>query len=173
MREIVIHTKRLQLVPLGMQYLQTVNEYATDLENTKYMCYLPNNDINETANFLRSVEEEWEKECLKSYEFAILYEGRHIGATSIYLEDGVGELGWIINKKYWGNGFAFEAAEALVQYFNKNMKVTHFIAHCDTENIASYKVMEKLGMNRTGEWGGRRNKSAVEDSREYRYELSL
>ncbi len=51
------------------------------------------------------------------------------------------------------------------------IKVNHFLAHCDTENIASYKVMEKLGMSRTGEWGGRRNKSAVKDSSEYQYEL--
>lgn len=53
------------------------------------------------------------------------------------------------------------------------IKVSHFLGHCDTENIASYKVMEKLGMSRTGEWGGRRNKSASEDSLEYQYELYL
>lgn len=51
--------------------------------------------------------------------------------------------------------------------------ILHFLAHCDTENIASYKVMEKLGMIRTGEWGGRRNKSAAEDSLEYQYELNI
>lgn len=32
---------------------------------------------------------------------------------------------------------------------------------------------EKLGMVRTGEWGGRRNKSALSDSFEYRYELII
>lgn len=47
------------------------------------------------------------------------------------------------------------------------------IAHCDRENIASYKTMEKLGMVRTGEWGGRRNKSASQDSYEYQYELII
>ena len=91
----------------------------------------------------------------------------------MYFENGTGEVGWIINKNYWRNGFAYEAAKALIQYVKTETKVNHFLAHCDTENIASYKVMEKLGMVRTGEWGGRRNRSASEDSREYRYELNL
>lgn len=33
--------------------------------------------------------------------------------------------------------------------------------------------MEKLGMARTGEWGGRRNKSALQDTFEYQYELMI
>lgn len=67
--------------------------------------------------------------------------------------------------------FACEAAQALVRYFADHMGTRHFIAHCDTENTASYKVMEKLGMVRTGEYGGRRNRVAAQDSFEYRYEL--
>ena len=51
--------------------------------------------------------------------------------------------------------------------------MTHFIARCDTENVASYKVMEKLGMTRTGKYGGRRNRAAAEDSFEYQYELHV
>lgn len=63
-------------------------------------------------------------------------EDTYFGAVSMHFENDTGELGWIIS---------------------------HFLAHCDTENIASYKVMEKLGMNKTGEWGGRRNRFASED----------
>lgn len=170
---IEIYTRRLHLKPLESQYLQTVNEYATDPENTKFMCRLPNQNIEETANFLSNVDSEWKKEEPEYYEFAILYKSQHIGAVSIYFEQGIGELGWIVNKKYWRNGFAYEAAKALVEYFIAHMGTTHFIAHCDTENIASYKTMEKLGMVRTGEWGGRRNRAALQDSFEYQYELII
>ena len=171
MKSIEITTERLQLQPLGSEYLESVNDYAMDYENTKYMCRMPNERIEETANFLQNVDVEWAKEKPEFYEFAILYEGEHIGAVGIYFENGIGEIGWIINKKYWRNGFAFEAAQALVRYFIDYMGTTHFIAHCDTENTASYKVMEKLGMVKTGEYGGRRNRAAVQDSNEYRYEL--
>lgn len=173
MQNIEITTKRLTLKPLGSEYLETVNAYATDYENTKYMIHLPNENREETAAFLAGVDAEWAKESPASYEFAMLYQGKQIGAVGIYFEDSIGELGWIINKKYWRKGFAYEAANALVAYCTEHMGTTHFIAYCDTENTASYKVMEKLGMTRTGEWGGRRNRAAEEDSFEYQYELIL
>ena len=43
---ITIHTERLTLKPLGIQYLETVHEYASDPENTKYMMYLPNETVS-------------------------------------------------------------------------------------------------------------------------------
>ncbi|MCM1386349.1 MAG: GNAT family N-acetyltransferase [Bacillus sp. (in: Bacteria)] len=168
-----IHTKHLVLKPLGKQYLKSTISYAMDYENTKYMCHLPDETVEEAEEFLTNVEAEWKKKKPKFLEFAIIYHDIHIGAVSVYFENDTGELGWIINKNYWGNGFAYEAAKALIDYVKTEIKVNRFLAHCDTENAASYKVMEKLGMSRTGEWGGRRNRSATEDSLEYQYELCL
>lgn len=173
MEYIEITTNRLHLKPSGMKCFQAVNEYALDIENTKYMCFLPNETEEETKDFLRKVDLEWKKEKPDFYEFSILYNNRHIGGIGITIENGVGELGWIVNKKYWKNGFAFEAADALIKYFSNNMGIKHFMTHCDTKNVASYQLMEKLGMKRTGEWSGRRNRLATEDSFEYQYELEL
>ena len=172
MNGIRIVTERLVLVPLGVDYLDSVNEYALDYENTKYMCHLPKQDSDETLSYLQDVEAEWKKNPPGYYEFAVLCKNDHIGSVSIYFEAGVGELGWIIKRKYWGSGFATEAAKGLVEYFSQQ-GCRRFIAHCDTENAASYKVMEKLGMTRTGKSGGRKNRAASEESFEYRYELLL
>lgn len=166
-----ISTERLVLKPLGKNYLKSTVQYALDYENTKYMCHLPNETVEETEKFLADAEDEWKKEQPEFLEFAIIYHDIHIGAVSVYFEHDTGELGWIINKNYWGNGFAYEAAKALIDYAKAEIKISHFLAHCDAKNIASYKVMEKLGMSKTGEWGGRRNRSASEDSLEYQYEL--
>lgn len=38
------------------------------------------------------------------------------------------------------------------------------------EQGRQWKIMEKLGMTRTGEYGGRRNRAVLEDSFEYQYE---
>ena len=167
-----IVTERLVPTPLGVDYLDSVNEYALDYENTRYMCHLPNRDSDETLSFLKDVEAEWQKDSPDFYEFALLYGNHHIGSVSVYFENGVGELGWIINRKYWGKGFAAEAAKRLVDYFSKRGR-RRFIAHCDTENTASFKVMEKLGMTRTGRSGGRKNRAATEESFEYQYELEV
>ena len=165
-------TERLELKPLGTQYLDTVNDYALNADNARYMCFLPNRDSAETLAFLQRVEEEWNKEDPGFFEFAILYQGKHIGAASLYFENGFGELGWIIQKDYWGHGFAAEAAQAVIAHFSAH-GCRHFIAHCDTRNAASVRVMEKLGMTRTGIFGGRKNRNAAEESQEYQYELIL
>ncbi len=170
MNEIVITTKRLVLKPLGPEYLESTNAYALNRENARYMCFLPYRDSEETLAKLREFETEWAKEKPEYYEFAVLYEGRHIGGVSVYFEDGAGELGWIIRKDCWGSGFAAEAAEALIDHFSEK-GCTRFIAHCDTENKASCRVMEKLGMTRTAEYGGRKNRASETESFEYRYEL--
>ncbi|MBQ7955560.1 MAG: GNAT family N-acetyltransferase [Lachnospiraceae bacterium] len=169
---IEIETRRLVLRPLGMQYLETVHEYASDIENTKYMVFLPNDTIEETIEFLQSVDKEWASEAQCSYEFAILFEDKQIGAVSVCVdENSTGELGWILHKNYWRQGFACEAAKALVEYARNELGVKHFIAHCDAENIGSYKTMEKLGMIRTAVNEGRKNKSSHEERLEYQYEM--
>ena len=84
------------------------------------------------------------------------------------------ELGWCLKKSAQGSGCAQEAAAALIQWTNKTFGVTRFIAHCDSENIASWTTMENLGMNRVCQTGGRRNKLAPEEERkEFTYELEL
>ena len=171
-RRMELHTERLILKPLGMQYLETTDRYSIDPENTRYMCFLPHQDKEETRSFLEGVEAEWNKEDPAFYEFAILYQKKHIGAVSLYFEGDHGELGWIIHKDYWGKGFAPEAAQAVIAHFSAH-GCCHFIAHCDTRNAASVRVMEKLGMTRTDTFGGRKNRNVAEESQEYQYELVL
>ena len=75
-----------------------------------------------------------------------------------------------MNKLYWRKGYTLEAAKALMEYSNIELGVTKFCAHCDTENIGSYRVMEALGMKRVSQTFGRKNKSSEELRGEYRYE---
>ena len=98
-----INTERLTLRPLGTEYLESVHEYASDPENTKYMIHLPNESIEETRDFLLRAENEWMKEAPSFYEFAVIYKGRQIGAVSLSLEGRAsGEIGWILNKSTGG-----------------------------------------------------------------------
>lgn len=164
---------KITLEPLGLKHLETVHEYASDLENTRYMVHLPNETIEETKAFLEQKEAEWQKEVPGSYEFAVLLGDVHIGAVCAYLneERTEAEIGWIINKKYWKKGYAFEATKLLLEFCKKEIGIYKFIAVCDTENIGSYRVMEKLGMKRVCIRDGRKNRASEEFSREYQYEM--
>lgn len=49
-----IKTNRLVLCPLGIKYLESTHEYASDADATKYMMFLPNDTMEETAGFLEN-----------------------------------------------------------------------------------------------------------------------
>ena len=83
------------------------------------------------------------------------------------------ELGWIIHPGYHRRGFAYEAAHALIGYASEELGIRRFYAHCDTENTASGRLMEKLGMTLTEEHGGRKNRLSDEERREYQYEMNI
>ena len=172
MKEVIIKTDRLTLCPLGTEYLESVYEYSSDLETTRLMAFLPQESIEETEQFLRECEAEWRSEQPSFCEFAVIYEGRQIGSVGLYHEgEGAVEFGWILNKAYHGRGIATEAASALMDFAKNEMGAAWVFAQCDSENAASYSVMEKLGMKRVSVSGGRRNRSSDEERTEYTYEL--
>lgn len=170
-----IETERLFLVPMRLRFLHSTHEYASDPENTRFMVSLPNDTLDDTRQFIINAENEWRKPEPGYYEYAIIMDGAHVGAISLYPDDNepnTMELGWTVNKRYQNRGICFEAAKALVEYAQENLGTKRFIAHCDSENAPSYRVMEKLGMKRISEHGGRFNKLAPdEERREYMYEL--
>ena len=184
-------TERLRLVPQSMKYLESTHEYASDRQNMRYMMFLPNDSIEDTKQFLANSEAEWKSASPRDLQGASLRGGEHIGGISVTLLDAASnalsgssnsgdassisaELGWCLKKSAQGSGLAQEAAAALIQWTNKTFGVTRFIAHCDSENIASWTTMENLGMKRVCQTGGRRNKLAPEEEREeFTYELEL
>src|SRR5215217_825665 len=58
------------------------------------------------------------------------------------------EIGWVFDRANHGHGYATEAATALLQYGFEALRLHRIIATCQPENVASYRVMEKLGMRR-------------------------
>jgi len=164
-----LRTERLVLRPLGAQDLATCNEYAMDEETCRYMIYLPNRTSDETLAFLQSCEAGWAEDPIEAFEFAITLEGRHIGAVSIVKEEETTEIGWILNKAYQGKGYAYEAARALMDFAIDVLDARCIVAHCDTRNAPSYRLMEKLGMKRVGE-GERKYPDERGMAREFEYE---
>ena len=84
------------------------------------------------------------------------------------------EFSWIISPDCSGKGYAFEAAKALMEYYAKHKGITRFIAQCDSENIPSIRLIEKLGLKLIDSDGTRFNRSAPGVERtEYTYELII
>lgn len=60
------------------------------------------------------------------------------------------EVGYCIFPEYQGRGYCTEAAKLALKYAFEDWSAHKVVAMCHEYNIASYKVMERLGMTREG-----------------------
>jgi RimJ/RimL family protein N-acetyltransferase len=72
----------------------------------------------------------------------------------IYIHDTqVVELAYAIGKGFWGQGYTTEAAQASLRYGIETAHLDQIIALAEPENLASQRVMQKLGMKHQGTTG--------------------
>ena len=80
-----------------------------------------------------------------------------IGETGFHgPPDGSGtvEVGYSIIPEYRGQGFASEATRALIDRAFSRPGIRRIVAACLDDNLASLKILEKLGMRRVDSAGG-------------------
>jgi RimJ/RimL family protein N-acetyltransferase len=62
------------------------------------------------------------------------------------------EVGWTLRRRFWGRGYATEAARASVAYAFEALDQTRVISLIAPENVNSIRVAERLGEKPEGEW---------------------
>lgn len=60
------------------------------------------------------------------------------------------ELGYIFNPEYQNQGLCTEASRLILDYAFNVLKAHRVNAFCDPLNVASWRVLEKIGLNREG-----------------------
>jgi RimJ/RimL family protein N-acetyltransferase len=73
-------------------------------------------------------------------------------AAEAELRPGDLEIGYRLRKAAWGRGLATEAARALVDRAFADPRTERVVAMALVANVASWRVMEKVGMSRAGEF---------------------
>jgi RimJ/RimL family protein N-acetyltransferase len=79
--------------------------------------------------------------------------GEPIGSCGLALVDGTGpeiELAYHYGRRWWGQGFATEAAIACLRHAFDDLALERVIAICYPDNAASLRVIEKAGMSAEG-----------------------
>lgn len=84
--------------------------------------------------------------------------GEFLGSVGLIQPEGWpgAELTWTIARPAWGQGYATEAAAAVRDWAFASQDFAQLISLIDTENVASIRVAEKIGMgfDRWGNWRG-------------------
>jgi RimJ/RimL family protein N-acetyltransferase len=61
------------------------------------------------------------------------------------------DLGYRFKEEYWNKGYGYEAVKATIDYGFNNLKLKRIVATALSQNIASWKIMEKCGMKFIGD----------------------
>jgi ribosomal-protein-alanine N-acetyltransferase len=146
----LIRTRRLILRPWSPSDTADVFAYAADEEWGRY---LPVPSPYSEADAERFVAGQMSLDRQEEFGWAIEHDARVIGGINLRLfsEGLIAEVDYAIARPFWGRGLATEAALAIVDSaFRDFQKLTRVRSMVDARNLASARVLEKLGMKREG-----------------------
>jgi [ribosomal protein S5]-alanine N-acetyltransferase len=149
----MLTTQRLCLRGFRADDWQAVHAYATDPEVVRYV---PGEFPSEAD--IREAVRSWmngQADSPAHYDFAVTVHPDDfvIGWCCLQINASdfrLGELMYVFNRNYWKRGYAFEATQAVLVYGFTNLKLQRIFATCRPENVGSWRVLEKLGMQREG-----------------------
>ncbi|MBI2963674.1 MAG: GNAT family N-acetyltransferase [Deltaproteobacteria bacterium] len=125
-------------------------EYAADPEATRYLAWTPHRSIADTRAFL---ERQLEIEAAggeRSWMITRRDEDRAIGVIGCIFDAHAVSLGYVLGRQHWNRGYATEGGRAVLAWALALPATRRVWAVCDVDNVASRRVMEKLGMEREG-----------------------
>ena len=171
-----IQTARLILRDYLPADWSELHEFSKDPEFSQYDAWGPNSE-QDTKDFVARMIAEANLNPRYRFGFAVVNRtsGKAIGTVGIRREcesSVVGSIGYSIHPHFQKQGLATEAAQALLEFGFKNLKLQVIWAGSDVLNPASYRVMEKCGMQRVGHLVRHKEfKGEWHDS--FRYEITL
>jgi ribosomal-protein-alanine N-acetyltransferase len=138
----------------------------TDLSNMHQLNSIPEVDEYNTLGLPKSIEDTQNllANCLtkqnaipqESYFFCLELVNTHefIGLMGLNLGRATyksGEVWYKIHPTHWRQGYTTEALERILNFAFKDLQLHRVEAGCATANIASVRVLEKVGMTREGQ----------------------
>ena len=149
--EIIFETPRLRIREYLPSDLHAIHEYACRKEVVQFQNWGPNR-LKDTQEFLAAVMSWPKQDPRMSYGFCIASrkDNSCMGGCGIYLNKeghNKAKIGYILNPKFWNQGFTTEATRELARYAEEVLKIACVEATCDVRNIASKRVLEKSGFS--------------------------
>lgn len=162
-----LETERLRLRPFAMSDAAAVHAYVSEWEVASTTAAIPH-------PYEPGMAEAWIAEqpaiAAAGRAISLAITDRHSGgligsiALRITAAHARGELGYWIGRPHWGNGYVTEAAAAVIRHGFLTLDLNRIEAHHLSGNVASGRVLLKVGMTHEGcmrehvrKWGNFQN----------------
>ena len=142
-----LRTKRLLLRPFAPDDVNDVFSYASDPEWSRFLPVPIPYTREDAQDFVEgNTNSNWERNAM----FAIEFNGVVVGGIDLRIDspNEMAMVGYGIARAHWNQGLMTEAVQAVVDWGFREFGLAKIWTFADVDNVASWRVMEKIGMTR-------------------------
>ncbi|MEP6262694.1 MAG: GNAT family protein [Gillisia sp.] len=146
-------TERIIIRPVEIGDKESIFTYRADPETSKYLSLTPQT-VEDVEEFITKTSREinvpgtW-------FQFVIIEKvtNQLIGDIGIHFletdsENKQVEIGYTLDSRFRGNGYASEALSVIIEYLVSKLNKHRIIASIDPANLDSIKLVERLGFRK-------------------------
>lgn len=143
-----LQTERLILRPVQPDDAEAMFDYLRDEETVRFITVPPVKTVTEVLE--NSIQSYFMLDPIGKW--AIVYDQKMVGTIDLRLNEAhrQAEIGYVLNKRYWGQGIMPEAAQAILAVGFDQLQLVRIFSEHDTRNPKSGRVMTKIGMQQEG-----------------------
>lgn len=144
-------TDRLALRPAVLSdAAPAFDSYTANPEVSRYMTWRPHSSLAETEQFFRRCEEVWVKRLAFPWRLSLKSDGSFAGMLEARVKQHSVDIGYVLVPRLWRQGLMSEAVVGLIGWAMSQQEIHRVWAVCDSENVASARLLESVGMQFEG-----------------------
>lgn len=147
-----IETERLIMRELIASDDLGMFELDSDPEVHRFLGNQPVTQIEQARAVIAAIQRQYRENGIGRWAVILKETGEFLGWCGLKLERNVNgheqyyDLGYRFIRKYWGKGYGFESAKAMIDFGFNEMKLDRICAAFEHGNTRSQRIMEKCGM---------------------------
>ncbi len=151
-----IETKRLYLRPIKEDDDKDFFELDSSPKVHEFLGNNPVTSIEESRGYIKSILQQYKDHGIGRLAMIKKDTGEFIGWSGLKFEREVRkefdyyDLGYRLKEKFWGHGFATEAAIASLHYGFNNLKLKEICAAAYARHTVSNIILKKIGLKPSG-----------------------
>jgi [ribosomal protein S5]-alanine N-acetyltransferase len=156
---LLLETPRLLLRPLELSDAEGMFLLDSNPNVHVYLGNKPVKTIAESIGYIENIQNQYKTNGIA--RFAVIHKesGEFLGWSGIkFITEEENnhinfyEIGYRFREEFWGKGYAYETAKAWYEYAFNELKVDTLYASAHIDNLASRKVLEKIGLKLKNEF---------------------
>lgn len=149
----LLEAARVSLRHLEESDIDALFEIFSDEEAMRYWSCAAFAEKAQAAELLRGIHDSFKEKTLFQWGVAQNSDNRIIGTVTLFnidKENRRAEIGYALNRRFWGQGLINEALKTLINQAFSNWDFNRIEADVDPHNTASIRTLEKLGFQKEG-----------------------